>query len=270
MESIKELRVMLQTNVLGHPILQRVPSIYITRLLLPTPVTSIQVSVAMIVVGVLAGAIISLGYIWEGLALLYVSLVLDAVDGEIVRYKKTFSMRGVYLDLVNHLVVFEAFFLGLTFAVSELWTTPNLVVLAAGVVGALTMGMRRAIGDLPRILFVRPYSERPELFRIPATPPHTHTEAATAAPRLSPRKLLRDILWGVHELHEGGYMIVVLVASYAGELLLFPGVPHYPVLSWAVVLYATTSCLYLIREIIGGFYTIEDRIASLRDWFASK
>jgi len=261
---------MLQTNVLGHPILQRVPSIYLTRLLLPTPVTSIQVSAAMIVVGVSAGAVIALGYIWAGLALIYLSLVLDAVDGEIVRYKKTFSMRGVYLDLVNHLVVFEAFFLGLTFAVSELWTTPNLVVLAVGVAGALTMGMRRAIGDLPRILFVRPYSERPELFRIPATTLPSHAPAVPAAPRLSLHKLLRGMLWGAHELHEGGYMIVALVIAYAAELLLFPGVPHYPILSLVVVLYAATSCLYLVREIIGGFYSVEGRIAAIRDRFASK
>src|SRR3989344_7465348 len=137
MESIKELRVMLQTNVLGHPILQRMPSIYITRLFLLTSITANQISAAMIIVGVISGVVIASGYIWSGLALIYVNLVLDAVDGELARYRKTFSMRGVYLDLVNHLGVFEAFFLGLTFAVSEVWTSPNLVLLVVGVVGAL-------------------------------------------------------------------------------------------------------------------------------------
>ena len=270
MESIKELRVMLQTNVLGHPILQRKPSIYLTRILLPTPVSSIQVSAAMIIVGVLSGVVIALGYIWSGLALIYLNLVLDAVDGELARYRKTFSMRGVYLDLVNHLVVFEAFFLGLTFAVSEVWTSPNLVLLVVGVVGALAMCMRRAIGDLHRVLFVRPYSERPELFRIPPTSLEVRTETASGASRSSLRVLTKNILWYLHELHEGGYMIVVFVIAYAAERLLLPGVPHYPILSWVVLYYGVTLILYLIREIIGEFYSIESHIASLRDRFASK
>ena len=270
MESIKELRVMLQTNVLGHPILQRVPSIYVTRFFLLTSTTANQISAVMIIVGVISGVVIAFGYIWSGLALIYLNLVLDAVDGELARYRKTFSMRGVYLDLVNHLVVFEAFFLGLTFAVSEVWTRPNLVLLVVGVVGALAMCMRRAIGDLHRVLFVRPYSERPELFRIPPTSLEARTGTAPSISRFSLRVLTKNILWYLHELAVCGYMSVVLAIAYAAERLLLPGVPHYPILSWVVLYYSVTLCLYLAREIIGGFYSIESRIASLRDQFTSK
>lgn len=271
MESIKELRVMLQTNVLGHPILQRKPSIYITRMLLFTPVTSIQVSAAMIIVGVSAGVVAALGNIWMSLVLIYISLVLDAVDGEIVRYKKTFSMRGVYLELVYHLVVFSVFFLGFTFTVSEVWTAPNLLVLVAGTVGVLSIILRHAIGDLPKVLFIRPYSERPELFHIPAiSSPQNHSGSSFGGLRTFPRALFRKLLWSLHELHEGGYLIITLVITYAGELILFPGVPHHPVLSWVVLFYGMTSCLYLIREIIGGFYGIENRIALLKDRAATR
>ena len=269
MESIKELRVMLQTNVLGHPILQRVPSIYLTRLLLPTPVTSIQVSVAMIVVGVSAGAVAALGYIWAGLALIYLSLVLDAVDGEIVRYKKNYSVRGVYLDLVNHIVVFGAFFFGLTVGVSEAWSVPNIPLLIVGSLGALAMVMRRANGDLYRIIFVRPYRERPEIFKIP---PHTPAAGRTEAVResFSLRRSVRFLLWCAHELHEGGYLIVTLAVAYGAEVLLFGGVPHHPVLSWVIVAYAVTSCVYLAREIASEFRLIEGRLAALDDRFQLK
>ncbi|MBI2025345.1 CDP-alcohol phosphatidyltransferase family protein [Candidatus Kaiserbacteria bacterium] len=270
MESIKELRVKLQTNVLGHPILQRVPSIYVTRLFLLTSITANQISAVMIIVGIISGVVIAFGYIWLGLALIYLNLVLDAVDGELARYKKTFSMRGVYLDLVNHLVVFEAFFLGLTLAVSEVWTRPNFVLLTVGIVGALAMCMRRAIGDLHRVLFVRSYSEHPDLFRIPPTSSEANTGTASGAKPSSFRVLMKNILWYLHESHEGGYMIVVLVIAYAAERLLLPGALHYPILSWVVLYYGVTLCLYLTREIIGGFYSIESRIASLRDRFASK
>lgn len=265
MESIKELRVKLQTNVLGHPILQRVPSIYLTRVFLATNVTANQVSAAMIIVGVISGVVVAFGYVWAGLALVYLSLVLDAVDGEIARYGKIFSLRGIFLDLVNHLVVFGAFFLGLTLTVSEVWTTPNFAVLVAGAIGSITMGMRRAVGDLPRVLFVKPYSRHPELFNIPPNPIQVDSKFSSSEHSLSLKKIIRKILWGLHELHEGGDMIVVLVIAYAVELLVFPGISHHPILSWVVIFYGVTSCLYLIREIVVGFFTVESRIASLRD-----
>lgn len=264
MESIKELRVKLQTNVLGHPILQRVPSIYLTRMFLATNITANQVSAAMIIIGVISGIVVAFGYIWVGLALVYLSLVLDAVDGEIARYRKIFSLRGIFLDLVNHLVVFGTFFLGLTFMVSEVWTTPNFAVLVAGAVGSIAMGMRRAVGDLPRVLFVKPYSRHPELFNIPPNPPRVDSESSPGEHFLSLKKIVRKILWGLHELHEGGDMTVLLVIAYAGELLILPGVPHHPILSWVVIFYGVTSCLYLIREIAVGFFAVEGRIASLR------
>lgn len=270
MESIKELRVKLQTNVLGHPILQRVPSIYLTRLFLATNVTANQVSVSMIIVGVISGIVVAFGYIWAGLALIYLNLLLDAVDGEIARYRKVYSLQGIYLDFVNHLVVFGAFFLGLTFTVSEVWTGPNFFVLIAGTIGVLTMGMRRAVGDLPKVIFVREYSEHPERFHIYSNPVQTNTGTASSGSLLSLRKMVRWIFRGLHELHEGGDIIVVLVLGYAGELVLFPGVLHHPILSWMVVFYGATSCLYLIREIIVGFRLVEGRIASFGDWLASK
>lgn len=265
MESIKELRVKLQTNALGHPILQRVPSIYLTRIFLATNVTANQVSAAMILIGVTSGVVIATGYIWTGLALVYLSLLLDAVDGEIARYRKIFSLRGIFLDLVNHLVVFGTFFLGLTFTVSEVWTTPNFAVLVAGAIGSITMGMRRAVGDLPRVLFVKPYSRHPELFNIPPNPTKVDSKFSSNEQSLSLKKIIRKVLWSLHELHEGGDMIVVLVIAYAGELLVFPGISHHPILSWVVIFYGVTSCLYLIREIAVGFFTVESRIASLRD-----
>ena len=269
MESIKELRVKLQTNVLGHPILQRVLSIYVTRVFLAMNITANQVSAAMIVVGVISGVVIAFGYIWTGLVLIYLSLLLDAVDGEIARYRKVFSLRGIYLDLVNHLVVFGVFFLGLTLTVSEVWTAPNFAVLIAGAIGSITMGMRRAVGDLPRVLFVKPYRRHPELFNIPTNPVHGNAESAPSESSISLRKILRKVLWGLHELHEGGDMIVVLVIAYIGESLFFPGASHHLILSWIVIFYGTMSCLYLIREIIVGFYSVESRIASLRDQLVS-
>lgn len=262
MESIKELRVKLQTNVLGHPILQRVPSIYLTRLFLLTNVTANQVSVAMIVVGAASGAALAFGFVWTGFLLLYAGILLDAVDGEIARYRRTFSLPGVYLDLVNHVAVHAMFFLGLTLWVSEARTAANMLVLICGALGALAMSMRRANGDLHRVLFVRPYSENPVVFSLPAVPAQrpSGTEDVSAT---HGRSLFIFLKEGLYDLHESAYMLIVIAGAYAAETLFFPGVPHFPLLSWVVVFFGVTSCLYLIKEVIGNFRSVETKIAAI-------
>lgn len=262
MESIKELRVKLQTNVLGHPILQRVPSIYLTRLFLLTKVTANQVSVAMIVVGAASGAALALGFVWTGFLLLYAGILLDAVDGEIARYRRTFSLPGVYLDLVNHVAVHAIFFLGLTLWVSEARTAANMPVLICGALGALAMSMRRANGDLHRVLFVRPYSEHPAAFSLHALPEKKSQTAQKESARPL-RSVIRFLKEGLYDLHESAYMLIVIAGAYAIEQLVFPGVPHFPLLSWVVVFFGITSCLYLIKEVIGNFRSVETKVAAI-------
>ncbi|MDP2652253.1 MAG: hypothetical protein Q8O94_03890 [bacterium] len=200
---------------------------------------------------------------------MYFSIILDAVDGEVVRYKKNFSVRGVYLDLVNHLVVQEMFFLGLTLWVSEIWSTPNIFVLISGVLGALTMSIRRANGDIHRVLFVRPYSRNPQMFALPSLQPKAQPKAKEDTKKSFLSTTVVLIKKGLYEIHESAFMLIAVAVVYAGELLFFPNIPHYPLLSWTIIFFGATSCAYLVKEIIGNFYSMETKIALIENDFKS-
>lgn len=98
----------------------RLISIYITKIFLYTPITSNQVSILSMVVGVLAGVAFSFAhpFYWIiGFLLLQLFHFLDAVDGEIARYRKEASPIGKYFDLLAHGVVIAAFYMGITFGI---------------------------------------------------------------------------------------------------------------------------------------------------------
>lgn len=271
METIKELREKLQTNVMGHPYLQRSISIYITRLLIATKIQADQVTVAMFIVGIMGAISILFGWVWLGFFLVYFNIILDAVDGEVARYRKTFSLRGVYLDLVNHHVTPGLFFLGLTFWVANIFQTPNITVLIIGVVGSLALILRRANGDIYRGLFVRPYSENPDRYPIIFTHEIIHKTGAIKNPSsFSFRKLLSPFAKIVYQLHYFAVMVIILFLASLFEVILFPGVNTHPILSWLIIGYAITSNLYLIREIIGEFFTVETKIGKIASDFNSR
>ena len=260
MESIKELRVMLQTNVLGHPIFQRVLSLYLTWPLLPTPITPNQITVFMLLLGTTAAAAIIAGWFVAGLLLAYLNVLFDAVDGEVARYKKIYSLRGVYLDLVNHLWTGAVIFLAVTLYVAGLPDGLNMPVLLAGLLGALAMPLRRANGDLHRVMVVRQYLEiagRADAEK--QTSGRVQGEA-----RLAPG-LLRRAAQAAYDIHELAPMLIVLFLGAMAEQYLLPGRTDHPVLSWIVILYGATSCLYLVREVVGGYYSIERRVTSLKE-----
>lgn len=124
MTSIKELRLKCQAtkvekDYIVHKGLRKV-SIYVTRLFLITSITSNQVTLISCFIGVLGGFFLSLGRDWYYLigALLYVLfIILDLVDGEIARYRRTMGMKGDYLDYLVHFFIAASLFGSLSFGV---------------------------------------------------------------------------------------------------------------------------------------------------------
>src|SRR5436309_14521992 len=91
--SIPRMRVLCQREKLRKPDdltrKHRALSIYATWLLVKTPVTADQVTIASIVTGLLGAVALGLeGLAWGliGCALLYLSFLFDQVDGEVARY----------------------------------------------------------------------------------------------------------------------------------------------------------------------------------------
>lgn len=126
MESIEKLKEITQrgkrTNknflLASGYLFHRNISVYMTKfILLVFPrINANTVSFLMIIIGISGGLLLlneNLSVQFSGIVLVYLSFLLDKVDGEIARYKKEFSLRGMYLDEMYHLFVPTAFYIGL-------------------------------------------------------------------------------------------------------------------------------------------------------------
>ncbi|MFE3137748.1 CDP-alcohol phosphatidyltransferase family protein [Streptomyces scopuliridis] len=128
-------------------------SLRVDRYLVNTRVTPNQVTYVMTVAGALAApALLVPGITGAVLGVLAVQLylLLDCVDGEIARWKKQYSMTGVYLDRVAAYVCDAAVLLGFGLRAADLWGTGRIDWLWAflGTLAALGAVMVKAETDL--------------------------------------------------------------------------------------------------------------------------
>src|SRR5690606_32602204 len=93
--------------------------------------------------GLLGGA----SAFWQagGFALLYLYHLLDKVDGEIARYRRSESLRGVALDYVGHLVVPGTVWLGASLAIAR---DANPIVSVVGAMAAFATVLVRVVPDI--------------------------------------------------------------------------------------------------------------------------
>lgn len=151
MNSIKELRRICQDPKDCHNpkslIEERVPrilSIYITKLLIYTPVKADHVTMLMVFWGFISAFLFSIGTYWYmlvGAIWLEFILVLDCIDGEIARYRKISSLKGVFLDSIAHLTHTAVPFIGLTIGLYKFNPSAYTVLLglSAGVFSVLCL-----------------------------------------------------------------------------------------------------------------------------------
>jgi phosphatidylglycerophosphate synthase len=168
--SIAELRAVAQPASLfarnsgehwaGRLYMRRV-SPYLTRLLLPLPVSANALTWLMIPVGLLA----ALGLTLPGLpgavvavVLVQLQLLLDCSDGEVARWRRTFAPVGIYADRLAHHVTDAALSVALGiradggWAHIGGWTTLGLLVATLGLLvkaEATLVHVARAASGLP-------------------------------------------------------------------------------------------------------------------------
>jgi len=90
----------------GNLYMRRI-SPYVTRLLLPTGISPNGVTWLMITAGAAAGAVLvvpGLPGAVLGALLAQVQMLLDCSDGELARWRSSFSATGIFLDKVGHAV----------------------------------------------------------------------------------------------------------------------------------------------------------------------
>jgi phosphatidylglycerophosphate synthase len=112
--SIAELRAITQPDAhLQRPgeehwagrLYMRRLSPYLTRLLIATPLSANAVTAMMIPVGLLAAVSLSLPGLLAAVGavlLIQLQLLLDCCDGEVARWRRTFSPKGPYVDALAH------------------------------------------------------------------------------------------------------------------------------------------------------------------------
>lgn len=111
MERPSELREICQAGKLSEPgwyVVHRRVSIYLTWALLHTRLTPNHVTFLMMALAVVGAGLLvspSLGVNLAGFALLYLSFLLDKVDGEMARYRGVESPRAILLDRFHHLAL---------------------------------------------------------------------------------------------------------------------------------------------------------------------
>ena len=79
---------------------------------------------------------------------MFLHTVLDSVDGEVARYRKTVSSTGIFLDLIAHNIVYPSVFICLSFGAYRIY--PDITIFAFGFTAALSILLirnRREIMD---------------------------------------------------------------------------------------------------------------------------
>jgi phosphatidylglycerophosphate synthase len=157
---------------------------YVTRRLVPTRVTPNAVTWAMIAVGLLAAAVLTLPGVLAALGavlLIQCQILLDCVDGELARWRRQFSPAGIYLDRFAHFLTETALPIALGIRADGGWDQLG---------GYTTLGLLAAVlALLVRMEIVLVHVARAEAGK----PPFKDT-AAASAPRLSPLRRLRRAL----------------------------------------------------------------------------
>jgi hypothetical protein len=163
--TIAELRRTIQkrTGNLYDTLFTRRVSIYLTAALAPTGITANQVSVLAALVGAAACALVAFGtppMQIAGALMIHLHLVLDSVDGELARLRKTFTLRGLFIEDHTAYTMINAVFLSVAWYLRRNghgdWPVLAAVVLAAFGRNAMPVARRVilnlvAVGRPPRV-----------------------------------------------------------------------------------------------------------------------
>lgn len=240
MESIKELRKICQNPQECHKSnsglwhIYRTFSIYITKLLLYTPLKGNHVTMIMIFWGFIVGFLFSIGTYWYNLAgviALQFLLVLDCVDGEVARYRKTPSLNGIFLDIIAHLINLSVPFIGLTIGIYK--SNPSLSILVIGLLATLFPTLCVTIQAVKHHVIIK---ELVKYSKGSITPKKVHEKIIKKTEK---ENSLKSIGRMINYLYDGFYIIqIMFIAAIFNKLY------------WVLIFYGLTSPLMWLVKLI--------------------
>lgn len=124
-ESIKELRNICYANSsyrrpLYMELVTMKISIYVTKLLLYTPIHADQVTISMMLLTIFGSSLMAFGtlkYMLIGILIIHFTIILDNVNGEIARYRKEGNMIGTFLEFLYHEIAATLIFFSLAYGI---------------------------------------------------------------------------------------------------------------------------------------------------------
>ncbi len=224
-ESLKELNARCQKPrykeagnwMVRH--LLRDAALPITWLLLHTPVTANQVTLASLIVG-LAGILLfafpSSGCFLTGALLLQLWYLLDHVDGQIARYRGTASLTGRFFDFFTHHLIHGCVFFSLGVYVFQV--TGSFLFVVWGFVASIAIVLFNLVHDTKYKTFFEQISKLKGLEVISGEEPR---ENLTESGEKGYAKKVFSLLHKVCEIHV--LMNILTLASFL-ELVLKPEV----------------------------------------------
>ncbi len=260
MESIKALRAICQAGKVEkkrgrywwYIWFGRKPSIYITRILLPLPISPNVISLISIALGVFGAYCIAQPDIDKnivGTILVYLYWLLDKVDGEIARYKKLQSLKGKYLDEVAHFFLPGLFFFGITIRALALYPAVGTVVI--GIVAILCVTGIRFSNFFPSLLIGKKALKYQDIYlkNTAAVPP---TESSQQKPNTS---MLQHVARCYHQFQTlfmiNAVLLIILLLIKTTYLTPDAGIAVF------LVGYALYLALNLFEEIIKKYIRLE-------------
>ncbi|OGZ43159.1 MAG: hypothetical protein A3J55_02020 [Candidatus Ryanbacteria bacterium RIFCSPHIGHO2_02_FULL_45_17b] len=263
MESIQELRENLQREKLegrerpwGYRWFQRGPSIFLTWLLVRTPLAPNTITLLSIFSG-LIGAYFFLcpNGILKLLALFlfYLHLILDRVDGEVARYKKRFSLKGIYLDELNHYIIPPLFFLSLAWGLKDTTAYSESIILLAGMLAGFSSILLRLTHNLPYGIFLKKYIKHRDIFPLPPFSPTISSIRAN-------HSFLYPILRFLHQFQDFFLTIVFFAITLLMEQYAVKNGFLFPYTSLLLFGYAVYLPCIVLENIAKGVRTIEARM----------
>ncbi|WP_327294189.1 MULTISPECIES: CDP-alcohol phosphatidyltransferase family protein [unclassified Streptomyces] len=137
----------------GGRLYMREVSLRVDRHLVNTRITPNQLTYVMTVAAALAAPALLVPGVWGavlGVVMVQLYLLIDCVDGEVARWKKQYSMVGVYVDRVAAYVCDAAVLVGFGLRAADLWGSGRIDWLWAflGTLAALGAVMIKSETDL--------------------------------------------------------------------------------------------------------------------------
>ena len=137
-------------------------SLYLTRLLLNTPITANGVTYLMIITGISISAVLQVPGM-TGLVLAFLlsqlQMLWDCCDGEIARWRNTLSPKGVFLDRVGHYLTESLIPVALAWRISSESEDYKLLFMAALI--SIFILLNKGFNDAVHV--ARAYSSLPKL-----------------------------------------------------------------------------------------------------------